>query len=229
MAAVTIEVKLFAGLREAAGTGSLDVELPDPATARGLVEQLCERPGLGEVLRRMPVRVAVNRTYVEDGFGLSEGDEVALVPPISGGAPVRAAVTDRPLDAGALLAEAGDPAAGAVLLFQGTTRDVARLEYEAYGEMAEQRIAQILQECREKHGLTGAVAEHRIGEVALGEASIVVAVSAPHRGEAFAGGREAIDRIKAEAPVWKVEVEADGERRRVEGTLPPADAQGASR
>lgn len=224
MAPVLIEVKLFAGLREAAGAGTLEVELPEPATAKALVEQLCELPGLGDVLRRMPVRVAVNRAYVEDEFGLAEGDEVALVPPISGGGPVRAAVTDRPLDPGALLAEAGDPAAGAVLLFQGTTRDVARLEYEAYGEMAEQRIAQILEECLAKHGLTGAVAEHRTGTVALGEASIIVAVSAPHRGEAFAGGREAIDRIKAEAPVWKVEVESDGERHRVEGTLPPADA-----
>jgi molybdopterin synthase catalytic subunit len=128
-----------------------------------------------------------------------------------------------------LLAEAGDPGAGAVVLFQGTTRDVASLEYEAYGEMAEQRIARILEDCLKKHGLTGAVAEHRTGTVPLGEASVVVAVSAPHRVEAFAGGREAIDRIKAEAPVWKVEVEADGERHRVEGTLPPADSEDRER
>jgi len=229
MARVLIEVRLFAGLREAAGTGSLEVELPEPSTARALIEQLCERPGLGEVLSPMPIRVAVNRAYVEDEFPLSEGDEVALVPPISGGGPVRAAVTDQPLDPGALLNEAGDPAAGAVLLFQGTTRDVARLEYEAYAEMAEPRIAKILEECLEKHGLSGAVAEHRIGTVALGEASVVVVVSAPHRGEAFAGGREAIDRIKAEAPVWKVEVESDGGRHRVEGTLPAADDQGPDR
>jgi molybdopterin synthase catalytic subunit len=229
MASVLIEVRLFAGLREAAGSGSLEVELTGKPTAGGLVEQLCDRPGLGDVLRRMPVRVAVNRAYVDDDFGLSHGDEVALVPPISGGAPVRAAVTDRPLDSGALLAEAGDPGAGAVVLFQGTTRDVASLEYEAYGEMAEQRIARILEDCLEKHGLTGAVAEHRTGTVPLGEASVVVAVSAPHRVEAFAGGREAIDRIKAEAPVWKVEVEADGERHRVEGTLPPADSEDRER
>ncbi len=147
MAPVRIEVRLFAGLREAAGTGSLEIELAETADAGALVEQLCELPGLGDVLRRIPVRVAVNRTYVDDDFGLSQGDEVALVPPISGGGPVRAAVTERPLDPGALLAEVGDPAAGAALLFQGTTRDVARLEYEAYGEMAEPRIAQILEEC----------------------------------------------------------------------------------
>jgi len=227
MAPVLIDVRLFAGLREAAGTDSLEVELGAGSTAATLVEQLCARPGLGETLVRMPVRVAVNRSYVEDDFELSPGDEVALVPPISGGGPVRAAVTDRPLDASALLAEAGDPAAGAVVLFEGTTREVARLEYETYGEMAEQRIAQILEDCVAAHGLTGAVAEHRTGTVPLGEASVMVAVSAPHRGEAFAGAREAIDRIKAEAPVWKVEVEADGERRRVEGTLPVADPEQA--
>jgi molybdopterin synthase catalytic subunit len=171
----------------------------------------------------MPIRVAVNRTYVETDTKLSEGDEVALVPPISGGSQIRATVTDRPLDVAAVVAEAGDPAAGAVVLFQGNTRDVARLDYEAYVEMAERRIAEILADCVAAHGLTGAVAEHRTGPVPLGEASVLVAVSAPHRPEAFAGAREAIDRIKAEAPVWKVEVEADGSSSRVEGTLPEVD------
>ncbi len=223
MSGMLIEVKLFAGLREAAGAGEVEVELDEGATASGLLEELKQAPGLGQVLSDMPVRVAVNRAYVDGEQRLSEGDEVALVPPISGGAQVRATVSDRPLDVAAATAAAGDPAAGAVVVFQGTTREVARLDYEAYGEMAEQRIGEILAECAEAHGLTAAVAEHRTGPVPLGEASVLVAVSAPHRAEAFAGAREAIDRIKAEAPIWKVEVEADGSRSRVEGTVPEVD------
>ncbi len=227
MGAVLIGVKLFAGLREAAGSGEIEVDLDDGATAEGLIAELRRRPGMERILTDMPIRVAVNRSYVDGDTKLNEGDEVALVPPISGGAgpraKVRATVTGRPLDVAGVVAEAGDPAAGAVVTFQGVTREVARLDYEAYGQMAEQRIAEILSDCVEAHGLTAAVAEHRTGEVPLGEASVLVAVSAPHRPEAFAGAREAIDRIKAEAPIWKVEVEADGSSRRVEGTVPEVD------
>jgi molybdopterin synthase catalytic subunit len=113
----------------------------------------------------------------------------------------------------------GRPAAGAIVTFQGTTRDVDSLEYEAYAEMAEQRIGEILRECAERHGLQAAAAEHRVGSVPLGEPSVVVAVSAAHREEAFAGAREAIDRIKAEAPIWKREVEGES-RRWAEGSAP---------
>ena len=113
MSDMLIEVKLFAGLREAAGAGEVEVELDEGATAGGLLEQLKQAPGLGQVLSNMPVRVAVNRAYVDEEERLSEGDEVALVPPISGGAQVRATVSDRPLDVAAATAAAGDPAAGA--------------------------------------------------------------------------------------------------------------------
>ena len=99
------------------------------------------------------------------------------------------------------------------------TREVERLDYEAYDEMATERIAAILAECVERHGLEAAAAEHRTGSVPLGEPSVIVAVSAAHRGEAFAGAREAIDRIKAEAPIWKREIEG-GEAEWVEGTSP---------
>jgi molybdopterin synthase catalytic subunit len=97
--------------------------------------------------------------------------------------------------------------AGAVVSFQGMPREVAELDYEAYVEMAEERIGAILHECSERYGLAAAAAEHRTGSVPLGEASVVVCVSAPHRSEAFAAAREAIDRIKDEAPIWKREVE----------------------
>ena len=155
---------------------------------------------------------------------IAPGDELAAIPPVSGGAPeaarvVRARVSAEPLDPAAISARSCDPRAGAIVTFQGTTRDVDLLEYEAYAEMAEPRIEAILRDCVERHGLGAAAAEHRIGEVPLGEPSVVVAVSAAHRGEAFAGAREAIDRIKAEAPIWKKEV-ADGGESWVEGALP---------
>ena len=113
-----------------------------------------------------------------------------------------------------------DPRAGAVVTFQGVTREVERLEYEAYAEMAEERLAEIARAAVERHGLCAAAVEHRVGDVPLSEPSVAVAVSAPHRGEAFAGAREIIDRVKAEAPIWKKEIEG-GEERWVEGR-PPA-------
>jgi molybdopterin synthase catalytic subunit len=141
------------------------------------------------------------------------------VPPVSGGGAIHARVREGPLSVGRVSRLVGRPEAGAIVSFQGTTRDVPRLEYEAYSEMAEERIALILGECAASHGLEAAAAEHRVGAVPLGEASVVVAVSAAHRAEAFAGAREAIDRIKAETPIWKKEVEASGSHW-VEGTVP---------
>ena len=134
-----------------------------------------------------------------------------------------ARVTHEPLSVERLSRLVGRPRAGAIVTFQGTTRDVERLEYEAYREMAEERIAAIVTEAIARHRLEAAAAEHRVGAVALGEASVAVAAAAAHRGEAFAGAREIIDRIKDEAPIWKKEVEA-GEGRWVEGTRPEGDA-----
>jgi molybdenum cofactor biosynthesis protein MoaC/molybdopterin converting factor subunit 1 len=201
---MTVRVLLFAVLRQRAGTGALELELPDGATARDALTALGERDGLGEAIRLLPVRVAVNREYVPESTALAAGDELAVIPPVSGGAPsVR--VTGEALSPHRLLTGVASPAAGATVLFMGTTRDVASLDYEAYAEMAEARIAEILAECTERHGLEAAAAEHRVGTVPLGEPSVLVAVSAPHRAEAFAGAREAIDRIKEEAPIWKTE------------------------
>jgi molybdopterin synthase catalytic subunit len=220
---MTVTVRLFAILRERAGSDSVEIELADGATVDDALAALAERPGLAELLERMPVRMAVNRDYADADTPLAAGDELALVPPVSGGAGPHVRVTEEPLSAAALSESVGRPGAGAIVTFQGTTRAVDRLEYEAYLEMAEERIASILADCIERHGLEAAAAEHRIGSVPLGEPSVVVAVSAGHREEAFAGAREAIDRIKAEAPIWKTEVEGSGEkarRRRVEGTAP---------
>ena len=209
-----VTVRLFAQLRERAGKGELSIELPEGARVR---DALAELDGLAGDL---PVVMAVNREYADGDSPLAPGDELALIPPVSGGSGEPwARVTADPLDAGALVERVRDVRAGAVVVFEGVTREVERLEYEAYAEMAEPRIASILAEVAEQHGLCAAAAEHRIGTVPLSEPSVLVAVSAPHREEAFAGARAAIDRIKAEAPIWKKEVEGD-EERWVEGTAP---------
>jgi molybdopterin converting factor subunit 1 len=212
-----VRVRLFAMLRERAGTGELELELPDGARVRDALERLAD------VAAGMPVVMAVNREYADDDALLSAGDELALIPPLSGGeaAVTHARVTGEALSLDALVARVRDPRAGAVVTFAGVTREVERLDYEAYAEMAEERIARIVEEAVVAHGLCAAAAEHRVGAVALGEPSVLVAVSAPHRGEAFAGARTIIDRVKAEAPIWKREVEGE-EARWVEGTPPPA-------
>ncbi len=166
------------------------------------------------------MRVAVNRDYAPGDTVLSEGDELALIPPVSGGGPVHARVTSEALSPDRVRALVSDPRAGAVVVFEGVTREVTALDYEAYEEMAGERIAAVLASCVERHGLCSAAAEHRVGRVPLGEPSVVVAVSAPHREEAFAGAREAIDEIKAQAPIWKREELADGRSEWVEGSVP---------
>lgn len=210
-----VTVRLFAMLRERAGASELKLDLPDGARVRDALSEL------GDIAAGLPLVMAVNREYAPEDQVLDAGDELALIPPVSGGetALVHARVTSEPLSLDALAQRVRDPRAGAVVTFSGVTREVERLEYEAYLEMAEEKIAAIVSEAVERHGLCAAAAEHRIGDVPLSEPSVIVAVSAPHRGEAFAGGREIIDRLKAEAPIWKKEVEG-GEGRWVEGTRP---------
>jgi molybdopterin converting factor subunit 1 len=218
---MTVSVRLFAGLRERAGTDRLELELPDGATVGELLDALAGTP-VGPIGPRQCV-VAINREYADAGQPIAAGDEVALVPPVSGGeGPVRAIrVTAAPLDVAALSAAVRDPRAGAVVLFEGVTREVPRLDYEAYIEMALERLREIAEAEAERHGLCAVAVEHRTGTVPLGEPSVIVAASAPHRGEAFNGARAVIDRVKAEAPIWKVEIDEGGARRRVPGTLPP--------
>jgi len=204
---MTVRVRLFAVLRQRAGRESVDVELEEGSTVADALSVLGKEPGLTDVLARVPVRMAVNRDYAEPETVLSPDDELALVPPVSGGTDPHVRVGADPISLEDVAARVVDPSAGAVVTFQGFPRDVPQLDYEAYGEMAEERIATILADCVERHGLVVAAAEHRTGAVPAEEASVVVAVSAPHRPEAFEGAREAIDRIKAEAPIWKLQAQ----------------------
>jgi MoaE-MoaD fusion protein len=212
---VEVTIRLFAMLRERAGAPEVTVDLPDGARVRDALDSL---EGLAEGI---PLVMAVNREYADAERVLDPGDELALIPPVSGGevAATWARVSAEPLSLDSLAIRVRDPRAGAVVTFSGVTREVERLEYEAYAEMAEERMAAIVAEAVERHGLCAAAVEHRVGEVPLTEPSVIVAASAPHRGEAFAGAREIIDRVKAEAPIWKQEVEG-GEERWVSGEVP---------
>jgi len=207
---MVVTIRLFAMLRERAGAGEIELDLPDGARVRDALDRLDDLAG------GLPLVMAINRDYADADSELRPGDELALIPPVSGGQTVPAVVTTEPLALDPLVARVRDPRAGAVVTFQGVTRDVDHLDYEAYVEMADERIRAIVAEAIERHGLCAAVAEHRIGVVPLSEPSVAVAASAPHRGDAFAGAREIIDRIKAEAPIWKRE---EGEWKR--GTRPP--------
>jgi molybdopterin converting factor subunit 1 len=215
---VEVTVRLFAMLRERAGAPELVLELPEDARVRDALAEL------SELAAGLPLVMAVNREYAGEDAPLSAGDELALIPPVSGGTGVASRapwtrVTGDSLSLDALVQRVRDPRSGAVVTFQGVTRDVELLEYEAYEQMAAERLAAIASEAVEAHGLCAAAVEHRVGRVPLSEPSVAVAVSAPHRPEAFAGAREIIDRVKAEAPIWKKEVEG-GEGRWVEGRVP---------
>jgi MoaE-MoaD fusion protein len=198
---VQVRVRLFAGLRERAGADELELELPEGAVVGDALERM------RALTDGVPVVMAVNQEYADPGAPLHSGDEVALIPPISGGAvgALHARMTTEPLSLDPLLELVRDPRAGAVVTFLGVTRDVPELEYEAYTEMAERQMTEIVALAIDRHGLCAAAVEHRVGSVPLSEASVAIAVSAPHRDAAFAGGREIIDELKAKVPIWKKE------------------------
>jgi molybdopterin synthase catalytic subunit/molybdopterin converting factor small subunit len=203
---VRITVRLFAGLRERAGTARLEID--DVSRVGDVWAKL----GLGD--EPGGLLYAVNREYAGPDDALHEGDEVALIPPVSGGA---FRISDAPLDLNAAAAEAASDEAGAVATFVGTVRrssrgrDVRYLEYEAFAEMAEPMLAQLADDLVAKHGLCKVAIHHRVGRVEIGEASVVIAVSAAHRAAALEACREAIDTLKNTIPLWKKEVYAGGE------------------
>ena len=207
-----VTVRLFAILRQRAGRDTLELDLPDGARVSDALAAVDDLAG------GLRLVMAVNREYAAADHPLAAGDELALIPPVSGGATTapHVAIREEPLSADAVVACVRDPRAGAVVVFEGVTRDVGWLDYEAYVEMATEQITAIVVAAVERHGLCAAAAEHRVGRVPLSEPSVIVAVSAAHRREALAGAREIIDAIKARAPIWKTE---EGEW--VEGAPPP--------
>ena len=203
---MTVRVRLFAALRERAGWSERELDgvkrVADVWAALGLGE---EPPGL---------LYAVNREYAPRERELADGDEVALIPPVSGGA---FRLSDAPLSLDAVVDEVRTVEAGAIATFVGTTRvhsrgrTVTHLEYEAYQGMAEDAMARIADELRRRYELCDVAIHHRVGRVGIGEPSVVIAVSAPHRQDALAACKDAIDTLKETVPLWKKEVYEGGE------------------
>jgi molybdopterin synthase catalytic subunit len=203
---VRVTVRLFAGLRERAGWSKREID--DVARIADVWDKLDlgdEPPGL---------LYAVNKTYAGRDRELADGDEVALIPPVSGGAFL---LSEQPLSLEAVAAEVASDEAGAVATFIGTTRvhsrgrTVTHLDYEAYEGMAEQVMAEIAEELKTRYELCEIAIHHRIGRVSIGERSVVIAVSAPHRQDALAACSDAIGTLKEKAPLWKKEVYVGGE------------------
>jgi MoaE-MoaD fusion protein len=203
---VIVKVRLFAGLRERAGFAERELA----GVAR--VGDVWAALGLGD--EPDGLLYAVNREYADRAHELADGDEVALIPPVSGGA---FRITEQPLSLDDVVEEVADESAGAVATFLGTVRRESRgrtvlyLEYEAYADMAEDVMAQIAADLERRYELWAVAMHHRVGRVEIGEPSVAIAVSAPHRADALAACREAIDTLKQTVPLWKKEVYEGGE------------------
>lgn len=210
-----IQVLFFAVLRERSGADGATLELARSSSVADARRAIAAaHPTLAALLPR--VQAAVNRQMVPDTHTLCDGDELALIPPVAGGSGDRIAVSDRALSMDPLLAAVAAPTQGAVVTFVGHVRrhgqqpNVVRLEYEAYVPMAVEVLTAIADELEREHAGARVAIHHRIGALAVGEIAVVIAVSAPHRAEAFAACREAIERLKQRAPIWKKEIGEDG-------------------
>ena len=203
-----VTIKLFAGLRERAGWSQRELELPDDARIADVWKAL----ELGAQPRGL--LYALNKGYADRSTELSDGDELALIPPVSGGS---FRLSEQPLSLDAAVEEVRTEEAGAVATFVGTTRIESRgrrvrwLDYEAYPEMAEDVMAQIADDLKGRYALCKVAIHHRVGRVGIGEPSVVIAVSAARRGDALAACRDAIDTLKETVPLWKKEVYEGGE------------------
>lgn len=217
-----VSVRLFARYREAAGRDRIEVDLPDGGTVEGAWDAVTSRvPALAQY--RPFTLFAVANDYVSADRPLAPGDELCLFPPVSGGAPDGLpndliAVTTEPLSERAMAEAVSDPGAGAIGLFSGVVRDqtggrsVKYLEYEAHAPMAEAKMREIAAMLRARWpGLRRIAIVHRIGRLEIGESSVMIAVSSPHRREAFEACHLAIDTLKETVPVWKKEYFDDGE------------------
>jgi len=213
---VRVSVRLFAAYREAAGVGQIDVDVPSGATVKDAIDRVTMQHPLIASGRRLVV--ARNLEYVGLDAPLREGDEVALIPPVSGGATTaaRIVVSGRPLVVDDAIAAVRDSAYGGVVVFLGTVRDrsrgkdVTHLEYEAYPAMAEAKMREIADRLESRHRPCRLALHHRVGDLAIGDIAVVIAAAAPHRDAAFAAAREAIDELKQIVPIWKKEHTADG-------------------
>lgn len=220
----TITVRFFGPARDHAGTGATTINIEAGETVGRVAGRLAENyPKLGQALG---IRLAVNRAFVPLSHALVEGDEIAVIPPVSGGAPLpRILVTTDVLDISTMAAELTRPDAGAVASFSGIVRaeldgcrPLIALEYEAYEEMAIQQMSSLREKAISKFGVLDVAIYHRLGRLRLGEASIAVVVVSGHRAEAFEACKWIVDAVKLDVPIWKKNVWADGAAEWVDPT-----------
>jgi molybdopterin converting factor subunit 1 len=212
---VRVDVLYFAVLRERLKSEGESLDLPFAATVAAARAAIAgTHPEIASLLPQ--VRSAVNREMVGDSHTLCDGDELALIPPVAGGADRKIAVLATPLSLDEVVAAVVGPEQGGVVTFTGTVRrqgqqpNVVRLEYEAYAAMAEEVLAAIAAEIEREWPGTRVAIHHRTGALAVGDIAVVIAASAPHRAEAFDACRAAIERLKQRAPIWKKEIGEDG-------------------
>jgi len=219
LAKVKVRVRMFGAVAERAGRPETVFELPEGATAADVLGTVAERyPATSDVLGH--VKVAVNLEVAPPSQTLFDDDEVALLPPVAGGSVrILAGIREGVVPVSEALEAVQSPEAGGTVLFLGTVRnnagewgEVDRLEYSAYEEMAERVLQQVAEEAATKWPLTGVAILHGFGTLAVGDPTVVVACSAPHRGEAFDAARYAIDEVKIRVPVWKKERGPTGHR-----------------
>ena len=211
-----IRLLAFASAGDALGTTETEIEIPDGSRVADLRERLDrDHPGLKPLWPRMAI--AVDGRVVSADTELKDGVEVALLPPVSGGTEAYADLVDGPIDTGQAVAAVSGPGRGAVVVFLGTVRDhhagrpVAKLTYSAYRPMALEGLRRIVADLEAAHQDLRAAIVHRLGEVPVGEASVVIAIGSPHRAAAYEASRTALERLKAEIPIWKREHYTDGE------------------
>ena len=209
-----IRMRLFASAREVVGKQEVIVDVPEGVTAADLLTQLvAQHPDLRRLAPSL--KLAVNHEYVEGGRRLAEGDEVALIPPVSGGLDLFE-VTESPLSLDVMARTVGQNTSGAIASFLGVVREFSRgrrvdhLEYDAYPEMAVAKMRQIGDEIHARWPVDRVAMVHRVGRLTVGEASVAIAVASPHRQEALQACAYAIERLKEIVPIWKKEVWADG-------------------
>ena len=220
---MNIRMRYFASFREITGLNEETLALPgeaDVAAVRALL--LTRYPRLQPIMERSTC--AVNHSYMPPNTALHDGDEVVFIPPVGGGMPVSEnpmepliSITREPLNRNALIEAISHPSVGGIVVFEGVVRNNARgkqvryLEYDVYPEMAIQQIRAIVTEAQQRWGVERVAVAHRIGRLEIGEASVIVVVATPHRGEAFEACRYIIDTLKTTVPIWKKEVATNGE------------------
>ena len=210
---MNIHVRLYASYREQAGTGHVDVIVASGNTVADLITQLvADVPALTASFK--PHLIAVNDEFATLSYLINDGDEAALYPPVSGGVDVK--IIHKTVDARKVADAVRRDFNGAIVTFEGTTRNetggeaVLHLEYETDERMATKVLTQILEETSARFGVPSLAARHRVGHLEIGDVSLIVAASAPHRLEAFLATQYAVDRIKHIVPVWKKEFFEDG-------------------